>query len=67
MEVHHAVHRRKAGEVNLYEYMMAVSKNGDESKMTRSEFTDIMRNGTESEKQEAIDKMLAEGYENLED
>lgn len=67
MEVHHAVHRRKAGEVNLYEYMMAVSKNGDEPKMTRSEFTDIMRNGTESEKQEAIDKMLAEGYENLED
>ena len=53
--------------MNLYEYMMAVSKNGDESKMTRSEFTDIMRNGTESEKQEAIDKMLAEGYENLED
>ena len=53
--------------MNLYEYMMAVSKNGDESKMTRSEFADIMRNGTESEKQEAIDKMLAEGYENLED
>lgn len=67
MEAHHAVHQGKAGEVNLYEYMMAVSKNGDEPKMTRSEFTCIMRNGTESEKQEAIDKMLAEGYENLED
>lgn len=53
--------------MNLYEYMMVVSQNGDEPKMTRSEFTDIMRGGTESKKQEAIDKMLAEGYENLED
>lgn len=67
MEVHHAVHRGKAGKVNLYEYMMVVSQNGDEPKMTKSEFTDIMRSGSEAEKQEAVDKMLAEGYENLED
>ena len=53
--------------MNLYEYMMVVSQNGDEPKMTKSEFTDIMRSGSEAEKQEAVDKMLAEGYENLED
>lgn len=53
--------------MNLYEYMLVTQKCKDHSVLTKQNLSEIMTCGTEEEKQAAIDEMLAEGYENLED
>lgn len=52
--------------MNLYDYMMLSEKSRSEV-LTKAKLSDIIRSGDEAAKQEAIDEMLSEGYENLED